>query len=480
MKGLSDVQGSEALHEVLRTVLAMGNYMNGGKRNGQALGFKLESLSRLSSTKGTDGQTTLMMHLYEHCKKEQSAGIHLAEELEGISAAMRIDLKELQSEINKIDNKLTKIEKLPATFDEFKKEKKENGNGGGDGNVNGAGDHKENEDDIKEDRFVSAMRKWRENEALKMMHSLKEDVDKMKQLAKSLAATFDFNLGGGDEGVTSFLKVFDDFVKEWQSAKNKVARLEEKERREERKRKKIKKTKKNLQRNLKRQPTKADLESKGIYKSDETVQREKTNKKATTETVEALVKEKSEIQSLFPDALLDDDPISYFDAGRDLEDLDPDAIAANGAEIVMFPTTKVGGTRKITISDPLPQGDEENNSAPLPQVEDDDVDPDDIIAAIEAESVFPFPTTKVQRLCSAPVFSGHRGNVGHERSPTRSPTHYGVGIFLDRPTGRKEKISKERRIMEIRAMLKRIKMERRAGMANTAGGYGVDHEKDPL
>ena len=69
MKGLSDIQGSEAPHEVLRTVLAMGNYMNGGKRNGQALGFKLESLSRLSSTKGTDGQTTLMMYCHAHCEK---------------------------------------------------------------------------------------------------------------------------------------------------------------------------------------------------------------------------------------------------------------------------------------------------------------------------------------------------------------------------------------------------------------------------
>ena len=43
-----------------------------------------------------------------------------------------------------------------------------------------------------------------------MMHSLKESVDEMKQRAKALAATFDFDLeqdgGGGNEGVKSFLK----------------------------------------------------------------------------------------------------------------------------------------------------------------------------------------------------------------------------------------------------------------------------------
>jgi hypothetical protein len=39
------------VHEILAHVLAVGNYLNGGTMNGQADGFRIELLPRLSGVK---------------------------------------------------------------------------------------------------------------------------------------------------------------------------------------------------------------------------------------------------------------------------------------------------------------------------------------------------------------------------------------------------------------------------------------------
>eukprot|EP01084_Bolivina_argentea_P027943 51948_1 len=98
-KGLSDIQGSESLNEVLKIILAFGNYMNGGRRNGQAYGFTLETLRMLSGTKGTDQQTTLLMYIYRYTKQQQqqqqNIKINIVKELENVSNAVRIDIEAL-------------------------------------------------------------------------------------------------------------------------------------------------------------------------------------------------------------------------------------------------------------------------------------------------------------------------------------------------------------------------------------------------
>ena len=127
------------------------------------------------------------------CCQNETAGLTLLKELENLPAAVRIDLDALQSKIQEIDHEL---QALPALLDDFER------------GANDDGDCKKEEEEG--DRLVVEMRKWRENEALKMMKSLKESVAEMKQRAKELAATYAFDLeedgGGGNEGVKTFLE----------------------------------------------------------------------------------------------------------------------------------------------------------------------------------------------------------------------------------------------------------------------------------
>ena len=61
--GCREVVSSQKLRKVLEVVLAFGNFMNRGNR-GNAFGFKLASLNRISDTKSsTDKDITLLHYL---------------------------------------------------------------------------------------------------------------------------------------------------------------------------------------------------------------------------------------------------------------------------------------------------------------------------------------------------------------------------------------------------------------------------------
>lgn len=59
MQLVSDRHGS--LAHALRSIRALGNYVNRGTIHADALGFKLESLGQLNLVKSTDGKTTTML-----------------------------------------------------------------------------------------------------------------------------------------------------------------------------------------------------------------------------------------------------------------------------------------------------------------------------------------------------------------------------------------------------------------------------------
>ena len=49
--------------QVLETILALGNYLNGSTSRGGAYGFKLEGLLKLGSVKSVDNKESLLHYL---------------------------------------------------------------------------------------------------------------------------------------------------------------------------------------------------------------------------------------------------------------------------------------------------------------------------------------------------------------------------------------------------------------------------------
>ena len=54
------MMNSTGIKQLMKLILAIGNYLNGESARGGAWGFKINLLSKLSQTKTADGTKTLM------------------------------------------------------------------------------------------------------------------------------------------------------------------------------------------------------------------------------------------------------------------------------------------------------------------------------------------------------------------------------------------------------------------------------------
>ena len=70
LEASKEVQRSKRLRKMLEIILAFGNYMNRGQR-GNAVGFKLSSLTRISDTKSSCTKSmTLLHYIADVCEKK--------------------------------------------------------------------------------------------------------------------------------------------------------------------------------------------------------------------------------------------------------------------------------------------------------------------------------------------------------------------------------------------------------------------------
>lgn len=64
--------------------------MNSGSRNGQAFGFEISFLPKLTSTKDVDNKTTLLHFLVETIEKKFPDLLNFHEQLEHVDRASRV------------------------------------------------------------------------------------------------------------------------------------------------------------------------------------------------------------------------------------------------------------------------------------------------------------------------------------------------------------------------------------------------------
>ncbi|RZR89016.1 hypothetical protein BHM03_00016674 [Ensete ventricosum] len=104
------IRNSIKLKEIMKKILFLGNTINQGTARGSAIGFHLDSLLKLSDTRATNNNMTLMHYL---CKSLASRSPHLLdfhEDLISLEAASKIQLKSLAEEMQAIVKGLKKIE----------------------------------------------------------------------------------------------------------------------------------------------------------------------------------------------------------------------------------------------------------------------------------------------------------------------------------------------------------------------------------
>jgi hypothetical protein len=108
-------RSSPALRKTLGTVLAVGNYMNGGTARGQADGFTIDALDTLATTKDTTNSGTLLDYIAYVLSTRYSVdlAIELVKELAPLSTAKSAQMIEtLQEDLNALKKKAERVRTL--------------------------------------------------------------------------------------------------------------------------------------------------------------------------------------------------------------------------------------------------------------------------------------------------------------------------------------------------------------------------------
>ncbi|XP_010491393.2 PREDICTED: formin-like protein 20 isoform X2 [Camelina sativa] len=104
-----EVRNSQKLKEIMKKILYLGNTLNQGTARGAAVGFKLDSLLKLSDTRAANSKMTLMHYLCKVLASKASVLLDFHKDLESLESASKIQLKSLAEEMQAIIKGLEKL-----------------------------------------------------------------------------------------------------------------------------------------------------------------------------------------------------------------------------------------------------------------------------------------------------------------------------------------------------------------------------------
>ncbi|KAK8587452.1 hypothetical protein V6N12_021945 [Hibiscus sabdariffa] len=104
-----EVRNSDKLKEIMKKILYLGNTLNQGTARGSAVGFKLDSLLKLTDTRASISKMTLMHYLCKVLAEKNPGLLDFHLEFVSLEAAAKIQLKALADEMQAIIKGLEKV-----------------------------------------------------------------------------------------------------------------------------------------------------------------------------------------------------------------------------------------------------------------------------------------------------------------------------------------------------------------------------------
>ncbi|PWA38703.1 C2 domain, Formin, FH2 domain, Protein-tyrosine phosphatase-like protein [Artemisia annua] len=104
-----EVRKSDKLKGIMKRILYLGNTLNQGTARGSAVGFKLDSLLKLTDTRSSISKITLMHYLCKVLASKAPDLLDFHEDLVSLEAATKIQLKTLAEEMNSLAMGLKKV-----------------------------------------------------------------------------------------------------------------------------------------------------------------------------------------------------------------------------------------------------------------------------------------------------------------------------------------------------------------------------------
>ncbi|KAL3844083.1 hypothetical protein ACJIZ3_001486 [Penstemon smallii] len=104
-----EVRSSVKLKRIMQTVLSLGNALNHGTARGSAVGFRLDSLLKLTETRARNNKLTLMHYLCKVLAEKLPEVLDFQKDLVSLEAATKTQLKYLAEEMQAIGKGLEKV-----------------------------------------------------------------------------------------------------------------------------------------------------------------------------------------------------------------------------------------------------------------------------------------------------------------------------------------------------------------------------------
>lgn len=105
-----EVRESLKLRQIMQTILSLGNALNQGTARGSAIGFKLDSLLKLTDTRARNNKMTLMHYLCKVLSDKLPDLLDFHKDLAHLEEASKVQLKFLAEEMQAVSKSLGKVE----------------------------------------------------------------------------------------------------------------------------------------------------------------------------------------------------------------------------------------------------------------------------------------------------------------------------------------------------------------------------------
>lgn len=103
------IRSSLKLKKVMQTILSLGNALNQGTARGSAVGFRLDSLLKLTETRARNNKMTLMHYLCKVLAEKLPELLDFSKDLGSLESSTKIQLKFLAEEMQAISKGLEKV-----------------------------------------------------------------------------------------------------------------------------------------------------------------------------------------------------------------------------------------------------------------------------------------------------------------------------------------------------------------------------------
>ncbi|CAL9112185.1 unnamed protein product [Musa textilis] len=105
-----EIRSSVKLKRIMKTILSLGNALNQGTARGSAVGFRLDSLLKLTDTRARNNRMTLMHYLCKVLADKLPELLDFPKDLVSLELAAKMQLKFLAEEMQAINKGLEKVE----------------------------------------------------------------------------------------------------------------------------------------------------------------------------------------------------------------------------------------------------------------------------------------------------------------------------------------------------------------------------------